>query len=193
MVTTEATGVRALIFAVCGVGYTFGSLTLTVLAFVQLHGATYQAPLAMAFFSGAGVAGGIWYGTRATPRDVPKRFFLFTLIFGLGVLLISGSITIVTLCAFLIVPGAAVPPTMSTVQLLADEASDPSVHTETRAWIATALSSGVATGSAVSGAVITYGNWRFALVAASVIVLLAGAVIIVIMLSRRHFTPARAA
>ena len=175
-------GVRALIVATVGIGFAFGTLTLTVLAFAEAHGSAYQAPLAMAFFSGAGVAGGIWYGGRRTPVDVTGRFGLLTAWFGAGILATAAAPGIVALCVLLILPGLVVPPTMSTAQLLADAVAGPEVLTETRAWIATALSTGVAAGSAVSGTLVTYADWRFAMLAAAVAVTGSG---VVMRLSRR--------
>ena len=118
--------------------------------FAERHGSRALAGLALASFSGGSLVGGLVIGLRHAVED-RNRVLVFTALLpvGLALPLLADSISV--LCALVFVAGLPIAPLVTGAYGLVDRIAPPGTHAETFAWIGTAISSGIAGGTAVGG------------------------------------------
>jgi MFS family permease len=137
--------------AAAGVG--FGSVELAMPAFAEEHGARELGGLALAAFSGGSLVGGLLAGMRP-PKSVLRRFLAGAFVLTIALLSLQLAVSIPTLCLFAFVAGLPIAPTIGALYALIDRSARGGTAAEAFAWFGTAVSIGIATGSAVAGAIV---------------------------------------
>jgi MFS family permease len=143
-------GVRSVIALAVFLGLAFGAVEVAMPAFAEAHGSRELAGLALASFSAGSLAGGLVIGLRHGVDD-RRRLLLFTVLLppALALPLLAGSIPAV--CACLFAAGLPIAPLVTGAYGLVDRIAPEGTHAETFAWIGTAISVGIAAGSAAGG------------------------------------------
>ena len=122
-------------------------------AFAESHGSRELGGLALASFSAGSLVGGLVAGMRP-PRSVLRRFFVGAMLLTLALLSLQLAGSIPTLCLLAFVAGLPIAPTIGALYTLIDRAARSGTAAEAFAWFGTAVSIGIATGSATAGAIV---------------------------------------
>ena len=169
-------GVRTAVLYAAAVGVGFGAVELAMPAFAEDRGARELGGIAIACFSAGSLAGGLVAGMRP-PRDDVRRFVggavaLACALFGLQL-----AVSLPTLYVLAFVAGLPIAPTIAALYTLIDRSAERGTAAEAFAWFGTAVSIGIATGSAAAGMLVDDRGveWAFGLgaVAATAAALLA--------------------
>ena len=146
-------GIRTVVLYAATVGVGFGSVELAMPAFAEAHGSRELGGLALASFAGGSLAGGLAAGMRP-PRSVLRRFFVGALVLTVALLSLQLASSIPTLCLLAFVAGLPIAPTIGALYALIDRSARSGTAAEAFAWFGTAVSIGIATGSATAGAIV---------------------------------------
>lgn len=155
----ESPGVRTIVlFAAC-CGVAFGGTEVAMPAFAEDHGGAELGGVPLALFAGGSLVGGLVAGarTRAPPRRM-LRLSALLLVAGLALPAFAGSLPVLSALAF--VAGLPIAPAFTAAYGLVDAAARRGSAAEAFAWIGTAISSGLAAGTAVGGALIEWAGVR---------------------------------
>jgi predicted MFS family arabinose efflux permease len=88
------------------------------------------------------------------PKSVLKRFFIGAFLLTVALLSLQLATSIPTLCLFAFVAGLPIAPTIGALYALIDRSARSGTAAEAFAWFGTAVSIGIATGSAAAGAIV---------------------------------------
>jgi MFS family permease len=159
-----ARGVRTIVSLAVFLGLAFGALEVAMPGFAERHGSRTLAGLALASFSAGSLVGGLVTGLRHGVDD-RARVLLFSLLLpgGLALPLLASSIPV--MCALIFVAGLPIAPLVTGAYGLVDRIAPPGTHAETFALIGTAISSGLAAGTAVGGWLVDVHGVRASIVA----------------------------
>jgi len=146
-------GIRTVVLYAATIGVGFGSVELAMPAFAEAHGSRELGGLALASFSAGSLAGGLAAGMRP-PKSVLKRFFIGAFLLTVALLSLQLATSIPTLCLFAFVAGLPIAPTIGALYALIDRSARSGTAAEAFAWFGTAVSIGIATGSAAAGAIV---------------------------------------
>lgn len=158
----RAPGVRTLLFTMLPMGASFGALEVALPAFADDRGRPELAGLLIALWSVASVAGGLFYGARASSFPLQWVHVRVALLLPLSFLplLLAGSIAGM---ALLVLPaGLLIAPMIASRNELAGIVAPADSRTEAYTWPLTAMVGGVALGAAAGGGLIEAGDWRAA-------------------------------
>lgn len=126
---------------------------------LALHAGSRSASGALlALWSAGSLAGGLWYGGRTWRLPLPYRYqaLLLAGVAFSAPLIAARSIPIALICSVL--AGMTTAPMFSCQYALVSRAVTPGSETEAFTWVAAALVSGIAAGSALAGALIALGG-----------------------------------
>jgi MFS family permease len=168
-------GIRTIVTYAAVVGVGFGAVELAMPALAESYGSRELGGVAIACFSGGSLVGGLVAGMRPARSDL-RRFVAGAFVLSLAMLGLQLAVSIPTLCLFAFVAGLPIAPTIGASYTLIDRSARPGTVAEAFAWFATAVSVGIAAGSAIGGLLVDErgARWSFALGAA---VALCGAVL----------------
>ena len=145
-----APGVQTILGLAVFMGLAFGPLEVAMPGFAEQHGSRALAGLALASFSGGSLVGGLIVGLRHGVDDRTRlRLFAAILPFGLTLPLLATSIPLMCLLVFL--AGLPIAPLITGAYGLVDRVAPPGTHAETFAWIGTAITAGISSGTALGG------------------------------------------
>ena len=168
-------GVRTVVAYATVVGVAFGTVELAMPALAEEHGARELGGVALAFFSAGSLVGGLLAGLRPAPT-VSGRFVGGAFALAAAMLALQLAVSIPTLCALAFVAGLPIAPTIAALYTLIDRSARTGTVAEAFAWFGTAISVGIALGSALGGVLVDERGVRWSF-AAGAVVALAGAVL----------------
>jgi len=166
-----APGVRTIITLAVFMGLGFGPVEVALPAFAEQHGSRALAGLALAAFSAGSLAGGLIIGLRSGIDD-RTRVLLFSTVLPAALALPLLADSIPAMCALMFAAGLPIAPLIAGAYGLVERVAPEGTHAETFAWIATAITSGIALGTATGGWIVDQHGVRLAIVsgvAASVV------------------------
>lgn len=168
-------GIRTIVTYAAIVGLGFGAVELAMPALAETYGARELGGVALACFSGGSLVGGLVAGMRP-PRSDLRRFLGGAFALSGAMVALQLSVSIPTLCVFAFVAGLPIAPTIGALYTLVDRSARPGTVAEAFAWFGTAVSVGIAAGSALGGVMVDEhgARWSFAVGATAA---LAGAVL----------------
>lgn len=146
-------GVRTVVLYAATVGVGFGAVELAMPAFAEEEGARELGGVALACFSAGSLVGGLVAGMRP-PRSVLRRFVVGALALGFALLGLQLAVSLPTLYALAFVAGLPIAPTIGALYMLIDRSARTGTAAEAFAWFGTAVSIGIATGSATGGVLV---------------------------------------
>ena len=149
----ESPGVRTIILLAGCMGLGFGGTEVGMPAFAEGHGGAELGSIPLAFFAGGSLVGGLIAGARATGHPLRLlRISTFLLVIGLALPLLATSLPTMSVLAFL--AGLPIAPAVMAAYGLIDSVARRGTAAEAFAWISTAVSIGLAAGTAVGGVLI---------------------------------------
>jgi MFS family permease len=170
-------GVRALVLMSACYGAAFGSVEVAMPAFAEDHGGRELGGIALAAFAAGSLAGGLIAGAR--PAGDPRRQLVAcaaAMSVALVLPLTAGSLAVMTALVF--VAGMPIAPAFAGTYSLLDRLAPAGTQAEGFAWLGTAVTTGIAAGTAGGGALIEASGVDAALLLGVAAVLAGGLVVL---------------
>jgi len=142
-------------------GAMFASIDLSTVDFAQRQGHKPLAGFILGTYALGSAIGGLWYGSRTWHAPVHRRFALTLILTVAGVATFWAQPALITLDAGMLVAGLTIAPTLIAGYSLIERQALASRRTEAMTWLSSAISIGVAAGSAASGRIIDDGGPRW--------------------------------
>jgi MFS family permease len=135
-------------------GAMFASIDLSTVDFAQREGHKPLAGFVLGTYALGSAIGGLWYGSRSWRTPVQRRFALTLILTVAGVATFWAQPRLITLDAGMLVAGLTISPTLIAGYSLIERQAFAARRTEAMTWLSSAISVGVAMGSAVCGRII---------------------------------------
>ena len=163
-------GVRTVVLYAGAIGAGLGAVELAMPAFAEEHGSRELGGIALACFAGGSLVGGLVAGTRPHRSDVGRLVAgSFTLALALLGFQLAFSLPSLYVIAFL--AGLPIAPTVAAIYSLIDSSARSGTAAEAFAWFGTAVSVGLASGTAFAGWLVDERGVRWAFGVGAAIVL----------------------
>lgn len=161
--TLPAAGLITLAPTFFFLGAMFATIDLSTVAFAQQHGHKPLAGFLLGTYALGSATGGIWYGSRSWKTPLERRFAITLCMTVVGVATFWSLPSLWSLDLVIFVCGLTIAPTLIAGFSLIDRQSRPGRHTEGMTWLSSAVSVGVAGGSAIAGQVVDAGgaHWGY--------------------------------
>jgi MFS family permease len=177
----RAAGMRTLAVAALPYGMVFGALDVAAPALADRHGAAEISGVAVAALALGGVAGGLAYGARQWPLDLPARYLValsaLAAMLALSALsALSGGLPVFPLT--LAVVGLLVAPVTTMGYSLLDRVAPRGTATEATAWMVLGNGVGGAAGASVAGIAVEAAGVTLGILVASAGALSSGLVVL---------------
>ena len=136
------------------IGAMFASIDLSTVDFAQRSGHKPLAGLILGTYALSSGIGGLWYGSRAWRAPLERRFALTLVLTVAGVATFWAQPSLISLDAGVLIAGLTISPTLIAGYGLIERQARDARQTEAMTWLSSAISIGVATGSAICGRII---------------------------------------
>jgi MFS family permease len=148
-------------------GAMFASIDLSTVDFAQRHGHKPLAGFILGTYALGSAIGGLWYGSRAWRAPLERRFSLTLALTVGGVATFWAQPGLISLDLGVLVAGLTISPTLIAGYGLIERQASPERRTEAMTWLSSAISVGVAAGSAATGRIVDNlgPRWGYALAA----------------------------
>jgi MFS family permease len=148
-------------------GAMFGTIDLSTVDFAQEHGHKPLAGFILGAYALGSAVGGLAYGSRTWRTPLHRRFALTLCMVAAGTATFWALPGLAVLAGVIFCSGLAISPTFIAGFSVIEQQAPPHRRTEGMAWLTSAISVGVAAGSAVAGHVIDLGGARWGYVFAA--------------------------
>ncbi|MFD4178301.1 MFS transporter [Streptomyces anulatus] len=145
---------RLLALTLVAGGAIVGTVDVVSVSFAEQQGSPAGAGIVLSVYAAGSAVAGLVFGTLRLRTPLPRLLVLGTAGTALTTLPLLLVQNLVTLSAAVFLPGLFFAPTMIVVMGLVERTVPPAVLTEGMTWAITGLSVGVASGAAVSGAIV---------------------------------------
>lgn len=135
-------------------GAMFASIDLSTVDFAQRHGHKPLAGLILGTYAFGSAVGGLWYGSRNWRAPLERRFAVTLTLTVAGVATFWAQPSLLSLDAGVLVAGLTIAPTLIAGYALIERQARGARQTEAMTWLSSAISIGVAVGSAICGRII---------------------------------------
>jgi MFS family permease len=162
-----APGLITLVPVYLCLGAMFGTIDLSTVDFAQEHGHKPLAGFLIGAYALGSAVGGVCYGSRTWHAPLHRRFALTLCIVVAGTATFWAIPGLAVMAAVIFCCGLAISPTFIAGFSLIEQQAPAQRRTEGMAWLTSAISVGVAVGSAVAGHVIDVGGARWGYVFAA--------------------------
>jgi MFS family permease len=135
-------------------GAMFASIDISTVDFAQRQGHKPLAGFILGTYALGSAIGGLWYGSRTWRAPVERRFALTLILTVAGVATFWAQPVLLTLDAGMLIAGLTISPTLIAGYSLIERQAPASRRTEAMTWLSSAISIGLAAGSATSGRII---------------------------------------
>ena len=142
-------------------GAMFGTIDLSIVAFSQEHGHKPLAGFILGTYALGSAVGGLWYGSRTWRTPLHRRFAITLTVVWAGTATFWAMPGLGALASVIFFCGLAISPTFIAGFSLVDQQAPPGRRTEGLTWLTSAISVGVASGSAVAGHLVDAGGARW--------------------------------
>jgi MFS family permease len=147
-------GMQVLVIALFCLGLIFGAVELMMVAFAEDQGSPGAASYLVAIFALGSMLSAIVVGSRSWATPPQQRFVIWSVVLTIGTIpiLLANSIPFMAVAVFL--TGIGIAPTMIAANSVVERLAERTRLNEAFAWLSSAVASGVAIGSVISGVVI---------------------------------------
>jgi MFS family permease len=142
-------------------GAMFATIDLSTVDFAQEHGHKPLAGFILGCYALGSAVGGLWYGSRTWHAPVRRRFPVTLCIVAAGTATFWAVPGLIVLALVIFCSGLAISPTFIAGFSLIDQQAAAGRRTEGLTWLTSAISVGVAGGSAVAGHLVDVGGARW--------------------------------
>ena len=148
-------------------GAMFASIDLSTIDFAQRHGHKPLAGFILGTYALGSAIGGLWYGSRTWRAPLERRFPLTLALTVAGVATFWAQPGLISLDLGVLIAGLTISPTLIAGYGLIERQAPPERRTEAMTWLSSAISVGVAVGSAATGRIVDNlgPRWGYALAA----------------------------
>ena len=149
------------------IGAMFATIDLSTVDFAQVHGHKPLAGFILGIYALGSAAGGLWYGSRTWRIPLERRFAITLCCTVAGVSTFWAQPGLLSLALIIFVCGLTISPTLIDGYGLIERQSPADRRTEGMTWLGSAISVGVAGGSAAAGHIIDAAgpHWGYAFAA----------------------------
>lgn len=158
-------GIVVLVFVEVAFGAALGAMEISITAFATQEGHSSLAGVLIAVQAAASLTAGLWYGARHHRAPAGDRYPRLTLLLVLGFVPLLATTSIVEALPLMALSGFVLAPSGTVLYTLVDELAPPGTTTEAFTWMITAITAGVAAGTALGGVLVTGGHSHRGLVA----------------------------
>ena len=169
----DSPGMRTLVLVTLPIGFAFGAVEITLPAYGEARGAAVWAGVLLGLHALGSAVGGLVYGGRARRRALRDSYVRLTLLLPLGFLPLAMVTSLPAMALLLFAAGAVIAPLLATGYQQVGGVAPAGMVTEAYTWCITALVSGIAAGSALTGALVESAGWRLGFVVAVTAALIA--------------------
>ena len=157
-------GIRRLLMLGIAYGVAFGAAEVSMPAFAEAHGGRALGGIALATFSGGSLIGGVVAGAAASTGPLNRRLQAISAAFVIVLIppLLAGSITQMAVVMF--IAGLPIAPSVAVAYNMLERAAVAGTQAEVFGWMSTAVTVGIAVGTAGGGALIAHTGVHAALV-----------------------------
>jgi MFS family permease len=148
-------------------GAMFATIDLSTVDFAQEHGHKPLAGFILGAYALGSAVGGLWYGSRTWRAPLQRRFATTLAVVAAGTATFWAMPGLAVLAAVIFCSGLAISPTFIAGFSLIEQQAPAQRRTEGMAWLTSAISVGVAAGSAVAGHIVDLGGARWGYVFAA--------------------------
>jgi predicted MFS family arabinose efflux permease len=162
-------GVRRVLLLGAAYGIAFGAAEVSMPAFAEGHGGRSLGGIALAAFSAGSLIGGILAGAASSEESGLNRRLQLTSAAFAAVLvlpLLAGSLPQMTV--IMLIAGLPIAPSVAIAYNLIERAAVAGTQAEVFGWLSTAVTAGIALGTAGGGSLIAHGSVHRALALAIV-------------------------
>lgn len=171
----DSAGMRTLAVVTLPIGFAFGAVEITLPAYGEARGAAAWAGVLLGLHALGSAVGGLLYGGLARKRELWESYVRLAALLPLGFLPLALVTPLPAMGLLLFAAGAVIAPLLATGYQLVGDVAPAGMVTEAYTWCITALVTGIAAGSALTGVVVEGSGWRAGFLVA-VLGALAGAV-----------------
>src|ERR1700735_75105 len=155
-----APGLITLAPAYLFIGSMFATIDLSTVDFAQEHGHKPLAGFILGTYALGSAVGGLWYGSRSWRAPLERRFAVTLCCSVAGVATFWAMPGLLWLAVVIFFCGLTISPTLIAGYGLVERQAPVARRTEGMAWLSSAVSVGVAAGSAIAGHLIDVGGAR---------------------------------
>jgi MFS family permease len=148
-------------------GAMFATIDLSTVAFAQQHGHKPIAGFLLGTYALGSATGGIWYGARSWRVPLERRFAITLCVTVAAVATFWSLPGLLSLDLVIFFSGLTISPTLIAGFSLIERQALPGRRTEGMTWLSSAVSVGVAAGSAIAGQIVDVGGARWGYVFAA--------------------------
>jgi MFS family permease len=141
-------------------GAMFATIDLSTVDFAQEHGHKPLAGFILGCYALGSAVGGLWYGSRTWRAPIRRRFPVTLCLVAAGTATFWAVPGLIVLALVIFCSGLAISPTFIAGFSLIDQQAASGRRTEGLTWLTSAISVGVAGGSAVAGHLVDVGGAR---------------------------------
>ena len=145
-------GVRSLLAIALLMGVAFGATELGIITVADAHGASGAAGVLFALWGIGSFGGGLWWARHHGAREPVRSMLVLLLVLGVASAALAAVPGLWPLGAGLAVAGAAVAPLFGVLYGAMATVAPPATLTEAYTWETSAITGGIALGSAAAGA-----------------------------------------
>jgi predicted MFS family arabinose efflux permease len=149
-------GIRRLLLLGIAYGVAFGAAEVAMPAFAEAHGGRALGGITLAAFSGGSLVGGILAGAAASAGPLNRRLQVISAAFVLVLIppLLAGSV--VQMAVVMFIAGLPIAPSVAVAYNMLERAAVPGTQAEIFGWMSTAVTIGIAIGTAAGGSLIAH-------------------------------------
>jgi len=147
-------GMVLMVVAAMGMGAVFGSYEVTVVAFTKDAGQAGASGLILGLWSAGSLLGGLFFGARQWPMDLPRQVILLTGLLAVSLIPAPFVSTVPVLVATTFMAGVVVAPALIAIFSLTERLVPGTLLTEGLTWTNSGLALGFSLGTSVNGIVI---------------------------------------
>ena len=149
-------GVRRVLLLGVAYGVAFGAAEVSMPAFAEAHGGRSLGGIALAAFSGGSLIGGILAGAASSSGGLNRRLQAISAAFALVLVLplLAGSMP--QMVVIMLIAGLPIAPSVAIAYNLIERAAVAGTQAEVFGWLSTAVTSGIAVGTAAGGSLIAH-------------------------------------
>jgi len=157
-------GVRRVLLLGLAYGVAFGAAEVSMPAFAEGHGGRSLGGIALAAFSAGSLIGGILAGAASSSGGLNRRLQAISAAFVLVLVLplLAGSMP--QMVVVMLIAGLPIAPSVAIAYNLIERAAVAGTQAEVFGWLSTAVTSGIAVGTAAGGSLIAHTGVHAALV-----------------------------
>jgi MFS family permease len=170
-----APGVRTIVLVTLPLSICLGMTEVAIPAFATHEGDRGAAGVLLALWSVGSAVGGLTYGARQHGSAVGLRYVRLVVLFPLTIVPLLAASSVGVMLPLALVAGLGIAPVFAVANELVADVAPAGMATEAFTWPVTAISLGIAGGSALAGVVVEADGWRTAVATGVAAAMVAGA------------------